>query len=137
MPIIYKCFTLGLMVFSMLVKCLRRVKGIVSLSLFYQFLCISLVQLFTLTLTVWSKVSFFSRSFVKRNPAPVKGLNDICFGSFHKSVLIGILYSQNEVTIMFFGKQIVEKRRAQSANVQWTGRAGCKSDSYFLTHNRP
>ena len=46
-------------------------------------------------------------AFVSRDAAPVKAIDYVLLGAFYIAVLIGILYTQNKITAIGTGKQII------------------------------
>src|SRR6478672_6095532 len=102
MPIEEVTFPPGSQVFSHGFNFFRSVKGIISMSFFYKFLSVFFINVFSLALPVrciWA--------FIGLDPAPVEAINYVLFRPWHIAGLIGIFDPQNEITFIFFCKQII------------------------------
>src|SRR5690606_22642647 len=122
------------MVFSVPVQYLRGIKGVIGLAPFYKFLGMVQIESFSFTLAIGPKFPFLAGAFIKRDPAPFQSFYDIGLRPFHKTILIGILYAQQKIPLMFFGKEIVEQGGAQPSYVQRPRGTGSKSYPNFIIH---
>src|SRR6056297_390187 len=74
--------------------------------------------------TVWP--SHF-RAFVPIHPQPTEAIENWLQSFLYIALLIGIVNPQNELPARLLGKNPVEQRRTNAANVQVTGRTGSKT----------
>ena len=112
-------------------KFIGAVKRVIGPALLYELLCVLAVEGLALALAVRG-MGMFCRcflnylsvfhSFVGDDPAPVKGLYDVLLRSRHKAVGVGVLYTDNEISALLLGIEIVIQCRTHAAHVQRTGR---------------
>ena len=106
----------------------RRIKSVVGMAQRNQFVRVLEVDFFPVALTVWAVRATKTHAFVRQEPYPAQGFNDIIFRSWHISALIGVLNSKNKSAALLASKEVIVQCRAHAANMQRT--SGRRSKSY-------
>jgi hypothetical protein len=70
-------------------------------------------------------------TLIKLNAQPIEGLDDVVLGTGDKAGLVGVLNAENHVAAMLTSKEVVVQSRADTTNVEGTGRAGSETNAYF------
>ena len=130
--VILEGLLLSLIFFTLGLKFLRFVKGIVGPTIPYQLVGILLVHRLAVALTVRAVGTSYVDTFVKLDTQPCKSLDDIVFGAGHKACLVGVLDTENHLAAILFCKEIIIKGCANTADVQRSRRTWSKSYSNFL-----
>jgi len=73
-------------------------------------------------------------TFIKLNSAPLEGFYDKLFGTGNETGLIGIFYAKDEISSVFFCKEIIEEGGSYSTGVKWAGWARCETYTNFFIH---
>ena len=82
-----------------------------------QLLHIFLINIATLALTIRAFVTTKAYTLVELNAKPLERLNDILLGTWHETIRIGILDTENQVTAMLLGKQVIIQGCAYTADM--------------------
>ena len=83
------------------------IKGNIGLIGIEQLLHIFLIDIATLTLAIGTFVATEGDTLVELNAQPLERLDDIFLGTRHETVRIGVLDTENEVTAMLLGKEVI------------------------------
>ena len=75
------------------------------------------VNLFALRLPIGTVVASVAYPFVEANPQPFEGLDDIGFGSRDEPLGVSILDTEDHLSVILFGKQIIIESGANAAYV--------------------
>ncbi len=94
-----------------------RVESDVCLAGIEQLLHILAIDVAAFALLVRSESAAFSHTLINANAQPLKGFIDICFGTGHKSIRVGVFYTENHRAAMLARKEVVIQRRTHTANV--------------------
>ena len=73
-------------------------------------------------------------SFVGHDAAPFQRLDDVFLRTWHETVGVGILDTEDEIAFSLLGKQVVVERRTDPAHVQGAGRGRRESHSRSSFH---
>ncbi len=114
------------------VQLIRGIERIISPSGVNQLLCIGGIDLFPLTLTVRSVVSPETGAFIGKQSAPAEAFHDILLRTWHIAGLVCIFDPKQKITSMFFGKQVIEQGRPDSAHMKGPCGTGCKAHANSL-----
>jgi hypothetical protein len=90
------------------------------------------VDVFPFRLPVGTVRSPVYNILIKQDPTPVKRFNDIILSALYIPVLIGIFNSEDHLSAVFAGKQVIVQCSPYAADVKRTRRTGCKPYPYFL-----
>ena len=83
------------------------IEGDICLAGIQQLLDILLINVTTFTLAIRTFVATKGNTLVELNTQPLKRLYDILLSSWHKTVGVCILYTENQITTMLTSKQII------------------------------
>ena len=95
----------------------RSIESNVSLTGIQQLLHILLVDVTAFRLAVRTIVSSKAHTLVELDAEPLERLNDILFRSRHKTIGVRIFYTENQITPMLTGKQIIIQGSTYTANM--------------------
>ena len=85
----------------------RGIEGIISLSGTHQLFRIFPIDFFSFALAIGSEWAAFQRTFIRFQSAPFQCFVNIFFGAGYKAALVCVFYTQDEISLVFFRKQII------------------------------
>ncbi len=112
-------------------KFFGSVERYICFSCIEELICIFAIDVATLALLIGTVGTTFTDSFIKLNAEPIKTLHDVFFSTGHKPTAVGVLDAENHVASMLAGEEIVEKRSADTSNVEGACWGGSESYSGF------
>ena len=102
-----------------------------------QLIGILLIHRQSLRLYIRSEIPSDIRSFIMMQTDFLHGIVYDFDSAFHVTFLIGILDTQNKISVLMLGNQIFEQCCSQISDVHIPGRTWCKSCSYFFHTGLP
>ena len=109
----------------------RSIESNISLASLHQNIYILLVNVATFRLTIRAMITTEAYTFVKLDTQPLERLNDIFFCSRHETARIRIFNTENQITTMLTGKQIIIQSSAYTTDMQRSSRTRSKTNSNF------
>ena len=92
---------------AVLVELLGRVESNVSTAFGQQLVTVLFIKVFAVALLVRAEIAAHVVAFVELDAAPIERFNNILFGSWHETRLVGVLNTENHFATVLLGKQIV------------------------------
>ena len=115
---------------TLCLQLLRSIESDICLVCIQQLLNIFLIDITTLDLTIRTLVATKAYTLIKLNAEPFERLNDIFLCTWYETVTVSILYTENEVTAMLFGKEIIIQSGTYTTDMQSARRTWCKTHPY-------
>ena len=115
---------------TFLVELLGGVESNIGLSAVKQNLNIFFINFPSLGLSVGTILAAEGDTLVELYAEPSERFEYILLGTLDETVGIGIFETENKISTMLFGKQIIIQRSSYAANVQRACGAGCEAHSY-------
>ena len=109
------------------VELLGRVEGVVGPARLDELQSVLEVDLAPLALAVGGVGAADTDAFVDLDAAPAERLQDILLGSGDEALRVGILDAEDHRAPVLPGEEVVVEGRADAANVQRSGGAGCEA----------
>ena len=107
------------------------VESNVCLAALQQLVDIASVDFPPLALPVRTVVAANTHTFVKLDAQPHERLENVFFGTRHKSSGVGVLDAEHKVTPVLLGEEIVVQSSANTADMQWPSGTWCETHPYF------
>ena len=105
---------------------LGGVEGIIGLARIQQLLHIFLIYMTPFALAIRPELAAEGHTLVELYAQPFEGFDDIFLGSRHETGRVGILDSENQLSAMLTGKEIIVEGRAYTTDVERPRGARCK-----------
>ena len=111
----------------------RSAEAIISISLLDKLFCIFQIKAgcLSLTLYIWSDTTVLVRSFIMNKSGVFHGTVDDIDCTFHITLLVGILNTEDKISVLVFCNKICIECCTKIADVHSSCRARCKSGSDF------
>ena len=133
--VILESLLLGLVFFTFGLEGFGAVEGVVGPSVGKQLVGILAVESLAVALAVRAEGATYMNTLIELYSQPVEGLDDVLFGTGYEAGLVGVFDSENHLTVLLAGEEVVIEGSADAADVEWPrGRRG-KTDSYHLLDN--
>src|SRR5258706_8970732 len=91
-----------------LLQSFRRAKARIGKSFLHNLLCIMLINFTSFRLAIRTKFSAMNGTFIRSDTEPVEALHDLFFRAGNEAPLIRIFETQNKLSAVFAGKQIIK-----------------------------
>lgn len=87
------------------------------LSCIEQLIYIFTINVFSFRLPVRSIISAVAYPFVELDSQPFEGFDNVCFGSRHETLRVGVFDTEDHISVILLGKQIVIESGTNPANM--------------------
>ena len=123
---------LSLIFFALGLEGFGPVEGVVGPAVGEQLLGILAVERLAVALTVGTEGTAEMDALVELDAQPIESLDDVLFGTRHKTGLVGVFYAQNHLAALLTGEEVVVEGGAHTADVKWPRGGGGEAYSYHV-----